>query len=46
MGKKSSHASIVGTTFGKPGTEEKLKGENLQSKNFSISNQQSRQSIL
>jgi hypothetical protein len=25
----SSHSSILGTTFGKPGTTKKLKGENL-----------------
>jgi hypothetical protein len=29
MGIKSLHSSIVGTTFGKLGTEEKLKGAYL-----------------
>jgi hypothetical protein len=45
-GKKSPHSSIVGTTFGKLGTKEKLKGANLQAIILSISDQWSHQSIL
>jgi hypothetical protein len=36
MGKKTPHSLIVGTIFGKPGTIEKLKGENLRAKMVSI----------